>query len=217
MAYNSSTTIDDSRSGYSTQNSTFYSKRTPVPLPPNTSLNITTFISSRPHKTSTAFIDASNGRHLSYSDLWSSVDSLSFSLSSIYGVRKGHVILILSPNSLSFPIICLSVMSLGALITTTNPLNTSREIAKQVADSNPYLAFTTPELAHKLAGCKTPVVLIGDNSRNEKLSGLNVITTLDEMMMNKGGEKVVMMKERVCQNDDAALLYSSGTTGASKG
>uniref|UniRef100_A0A803LIM9 4-coumarate--CoA ligase n=1 Tax=Chenopodium quinoa TaxID=63459 RepID=A0A803LIM9_CHEQI len=69
-------------------------------------------------------------------------------------------------------------MSLGALITTTNPLNTTREISKQIADSKPFLAFTTPELAPKLAGSGVPVILLG-------------------------GEK--------------ALLYSSGTTGESKG
>ena len=159
-------TIDDQKSCFSTKTSTSYSKRPPIPLPPNTSLNITTFISSRPHNNPTAFIDASNGRHLSYSELWSSVDSLSHSLSSIFGARKGHVILLLSPNSLAFPLVCLSVVSLGALITTANPLNTSREVVEQVADSSPYLAFITPELSGKLAGCQVPIVLTEDDCKN---------------------------------------------------
>ncbi|XP_021756498.1 4-coumarate--CoA ligase-like 5 [Chenopodium quinoa] len=206
----------DKKSGFSSSNSTFYSKRRPIPLPPNTSLDITTFISSRPHHTTTAFIDATNDRHVSYSELWSTVDSLSFSLSSTWGVRKGHVILILSPNSLSFPLVCLSVMSLGALITTTNPLNTTREISKQIADSKPFLAFTTPELAPKLAGSGVPVILLGGEKGS--FGNLKILTTLEEMLTTvKGERKEVRVKERVCQNDAAALLYSSGTTGESKG
>ncbi|XP_021737149.1 4-coumarate--CoA ligase-like 5 [Chenopodium quinoa] len=203
----------DKKSGFCISNSTFYSKRPAIPLPPNTSLDITTFISSRPHCTTTAFIDATNERHVSYSELWSTVDSLSFSLSSTWGVRKGHVILILSPNSLSFPLVCLSVMSLGALITTTNPLNTTREISKQIADSKPFLAFTTPELAPKLAGSGIPVILLGGEKGS--FGNLKILTTLEEMV--KGERKEVRVKERVCQNDAAALLYSSGTTGESKG
>ncbi|XP_057248437.1 peroxisomal OPC-8:0-CoA ligase 1 isoform X2 [Beta vulgaris subsp. vulgaris] len=213
MAQDSSISIDNPKSGYSSINSTFYSKRPSIPLPPNTSLDITTFISSRPHKSTTAFIDASNGRHLSYSDLWSSVDSLSHSLSSTWNIRKGHVILILSPNSLSFPIVCLSVMSLGAVITTANPLNTTREIRKQVSNSDPKLAFATPELAHKLTGSGVRVVLLGE--------GDGKTTTLEEMV-KEGGERkekegMRVMRDRVDQNDAAALLYSSGTTGESKG
>ncbi|XP_057531629.1 peroxisomal OPC-8:0-CoA ligase 1 [Amaranthus tricolor] len=208
------------KNGFNPQTSIFQSKRPPISLPPNTSLDITTFISSRPHLNTTAFIDASTNRQLSYSDLWSTVDSLSFSLSSTWHIRKGHVILILSPNSILFPIVCLSVMSIGALITTANPLNTTREISKQVSDSNPVLVFTTLELAHKLSGSgsNVKVVLMGEGQMTE--GKVNVVTTLEEMV--KDGEERKekeggMVKERVSQNDAAALLYSSGTTGVSKG
>ncbi|THG12899.1 hypothetical protein TEA_017232 [Camellia sinensis var. sinensis] len=66
-----------------------------------------------------AFIDASTARHLTFAEVWMAVDSVASSLFSM-GIRKGHVILLLSPNSIFFPIVCLSVMSLGAIITTTN-------------------------------------------------------------------------------------------------
>ncbi|XP_074263864.1 peroxisomal OPC-8:0-CoA ligase 1-like [Silene latifolia] len=195
-------------SGYTATTSTFHSKRPPIPLPPNPTLDITTFISSRPHRTTTAFIDAITGRHLSYVDLWTAVDSLSHSLSTIYGITKGHVVLILSPNSIYFPIVCLSVMSLGALITTANPLNTNSEIAKQLADSGPKLAFVTRELVGKLTGCGIPIVLLEE--------GAGVVSSLGELMKGGGGKGEVR-REKVRQNDAAALLYSSGTTGVSKG
>ncbi|KAL5062220.1 hypothetical protein RYX36_023957 [Vicia faba] len=131
----------DPRSGFRSSNSIFYSKRQPISLPPNHSLDTTTFISSHAHQGHTAFIDASTGRHLTYTELWRSVEAVTSSLSSM-GIKKGDIILLLSPNSIYFPVVCLAVMSLGAIITTTNPLNTTHEIAKQIADSKPVLAFT---------------------------------------------------------------------------
>ncbi|CAN6801478.1 unnamed protein product [Brassica oleracea] len=37
----------------------------------------------------------------------------------------GHVVLILSPNSIYFPVVSLAVMSLGAVVITANTLNTA--------------------------------------------------------------------------------------------
>lgn len=140
------------------------------------------------------------------------VESVATALSNL-GIRKGDVILLLSPNSIYFPIICLSVMSLGAIITTTNPLNTTSEIAKQIADSKPKLAFTVPELLSKLADSKLPIVLIGKKS--DCLGNSKVIATFESMMKTEPSSNGV--KDRVTQDDTATLLYSSGTTGASKG
>ncbi|OMP02997.1 AMP-dependent synthetase/ligase [Corchorus capsularis] len=203
----------DSRSGFCRSNSTFYSKRNPIPLPRNDSLDVTTFISSRPHNGQVAFIDAGTGRHLTFAELWRAVDSVATCLSDM-GIRKGHVVLLLSPNSIFFPIVCLSVMSLGAIITTTNPLNTAAEIGKQIADSKPVLAFTIPLLLPKLAGSKIPIVLLDDHVTGN-VGQAKIVTTLQQMMKTEpSGSRV---RDRVNQDDTATLLYSSGTTGASKG
>ncbi|CAN1315444.1 Peroxisomal OPC-8:0-CoA ligase 1 [Linum perenne] len=192
----------DPRSGFSQSNSVFYSKRNPISLPPNPSLDVTTFISSQAHNGKTAFIDAATGRRLTFPDLWSAVDSVATHLSETMGIRKGHVVLLLSPNSMSFPIICLAVMSLGAIITTTNPLNTPREIAKQISDSRASLAFAVPELVPKLgSGAKQPLI----------------VSRLSEMLTKKANRSGQRVRERVDLEDTATLLYSSGTTGESKG
>ncbi|KAK8942082.1 4-coumarate--CoA ligase-like 5 [Platanthera guangdongensis] len=175
----------DPRSGFCSKNSIFYSKRKPIQLRTDPNIDVVTFISSHTHSSTTAFIDASTGQRLSYQDLWRSVKFLSFSLSSIHGVRKGQVVLILSPNSLHFPIVSLAVLSIGAILTTTNPLNNALELAAQIEDSRPVLAFTTSALLPKLGGHQFPLLLLEE--------------------------------EPVSQDDVATLLYSSGTTGTSKG
>ncbi|KAJ8539592.1 hypothetical protein K7X08_013844 [Anisodus acutangulus] len=221
MAEHTNGSTIDPKSGYSPSNSTFYSKRKPIPLPSNKSLDVTTFISSRAHKGKIAFIDAATGKQLTFSDVWNAVESLATCLFVDMGIRKGYVILLLSPNSIYFPIICLAVMSLGAIITTTNPLNTNREIAKQIKDSNPVLAFTIPQLVPKLTGSNLPVILI--NGEQDSIThthkfnhgNFKIVGNLEKMIQKKTCES--RLKERVIQSDTATLLYSSGTTGASKG
>ncbi|CAF2109674.1 BnaC08g19290D [Brassica napus] len=107
------------------------------------------------------------------------------------GIRRGDVVLILSPNSISIPLVCLSVMSLGAVVTTAS------EISRQVADCNPKLAFATPE------------------ERVGSTLGVRVVGSLSEMTKKKPSE--IRVRNRVNQDGTAMLLYSSGTTGRSKG
>ncbi|KAG6648337.1 probable CoA ligase CCL5 [Carya illinoinensis] len=205
--------VIDPKSGFCKSNSVFYSKRKTPAHPLNHSLDVTTFISSRAHHGKIAFVDASTGRHLTFPDLWLAVDSVATFLSEM-GVKKGHVIFLLSPNSISFPVVCLAVMSLGAVITTTNPLNTDREIAKQITDSKPVLAFTIRELVPKLAGSNLRIVLLDEQSI-PTVQNARIVATLEEMLKkHPSGTRV---RERVNQDDTATLLYSSGTTGASKG
>ncbi|KAG9443136.1 hypothetical protein H6P81_018990 [Aristolochia fimbriata] len=206
----------DPRSGFCASNSVFYSKRKPIPLPADEYLDLTTFIKSRaPRSGAVAFIDAATGRRLTFAQLWTAVDALAVSLH-IRGVRKGDVVLVLSPNSIYFPVIFLAAISLGAVLTTTNPLNTAGEIAKQVADSKPVMAFTVPALVEKVAAAAPdlPIVLVeiggaGDPRRRGP--------TVEEMVEEGANNKVGRVRERVGQEDTATLLYSSGTTGMSKG
>ncbi|KAJ8762221.1 hypothetical protein K2173_007377 [Erythroxylum novogranatense] len=203
----------DPRSGFCKSDSIFYSKRKTLSLPEKDCLDVTTFISSQPHRGSTAFIDATTGQELTYKQLWTAVDSVAAGLSEL-GVRKGQVVLFLSPNSIFLPIVYLSVMSLGAIITTTNPLNTPREIATQIADCSPSLVFTTLQLVPKLApyNSSLPIILMDDQNDYEG----RILTTFWDMI-KKPPRTLVTNQDVVFQDDIATLLYSSGTTGQSKG
>ncbi|KAJ4916259.1 4-coumarate--CoA ligase-like 2 [Raphanus sativus] len=206
----------DRKSGFCDSTSVFHSKREPMSLPPNQHLDVTTFISSQPHRGETAFVDAVTGRRLGFSELWLGVERVASRLHAL-GVRKGDVVIILSPNSILFPVVSLSVMSLGAVITTANPINTPGEISNQIEDSRPVLAFTTRNLVSKLPSSNDlPVVLMDDSRAASSFSRAKIVGSLEAMMETELSESS-RAKQRVSQDDTAALLYSSGTTGTSKG
>ncbi|KAH9307325.1 hypothetical protein KI387_035236, partial [Taxus chinensis] len=210
----------DPRSGYCNTNATFYSKRKPLNVPQEEYVDLPTFVSRHPHTGKIALIDSSTGNKITFPQLWHNVKSLAAGLSQS-GVKMGDVVLLLSPNSIHFPIICMAIMSIGAVVTTTNPLNTPAEIAKQAADSHAVLAFVTPELANKLAATNLSLVLIptlatrslsdlvaGDTPKSPAIRSL-----LDLMAADPAKAPTV----KISQDDTATLLYSSGTTGLSKG
>ncbi|XP_020093634.1 4-coumarate--CoA ligase-like 4 isoform X2 [Ananas comosus] len=213
----------DPRSGFCAANATFYSKRRPVALPAEPDLDVTTFLTSRRHSGTTALIDAATGRRVSFPELWRSVAAVASSLRAPpLSLRKGLVVLLLSPNSIHFPVVALAAMSLGAVITTTNPVNTPAEIARQVADAAPAVAFAPRALVPKLpARPDLPIVLLDDSrlaaAADDDDDDPRILCTIADMLAADPDPIPHPMMEPVRQDDPATLLYSSGTTGASKG
>ncbi|KAI4339267.1 hypothetical protein MLD38_024226 [Melastoma candidum] len=155
-----------------------------------------------------AFIDASTDSRLSFKDFCRSVKSLAAGLYGAIGVRRGDVVFVLAPNSIMYPVICLAVLSVGAILTTANPLNTTSEIAKQVTNSGARFAISAPEELHKLVSTGILTLL----TVKMKSKGL---TSVEELI--ESHDPVDLVVERPRQSDTAAILYSSGTTGVSKG
>ncbi|KAF3772349.1 4-coumarate--CoA ligase-like 5 [Nymphaea thermarum] len=203
------------RSGFCPSDCIFYSKRKPVALPMEEYLDVATFVSSLPHSGDVALIDATTGEKVTYPRLWSMVRSLAAGLSSL-GVRRGDVVLLVSPNSVRFPVVCLAVLSLGAVLTAANPLNTTQEIRQQASDSRPVLAFTTPDFLPKLASLGLPIVLMGDYSLGGGRLDVKVPATMQQLV-EAWPTPTEGLRDAVRQGDTATLLYSSGTTGRSKG
>eukprot|EP00253_Pinus_taeda_P022595 PITA_22595 len=109
----------------------------------------------------------------------------------------------------------MAVLSIGAIVTTTNPLHIAAEIAKQARDSAAVLAFATPSLAVKLAATKLAIVLIfSSSSELASQNDQNYISTLHKLLTSNPAHAPVV---KLRQDDTATLLYSSGTTGMSKG
>ncbi|XP_062087123.1 probable CoA ligase CCL5 [Humulus lupulus] len=188
-----------------------------IPTTPN--LDTATFVLSRfpPHhqaESRVALIDSATNQRVTYAELHRSVLSLASGLYHALGIRKGDVIFVLSPNSLLYPTICLAVLSIGAVLTTANPLNTESEIVKQVSDSGATLAIAAPECLHKLLSTGVPTIQTSRPSEGDELSIEELISSCDPVELTQSDTTGLI---RPSQSDTAAILYSSGTTGTSKG
>jgi len=159
----------------------------------------------------TAMIDGVTGSKISFSYI---VDVSRHVAGALYrrGVRQGDVLLIVSPNSLQFPIIVYATLAVGAVISTANPLYTAGEICAQMEDSGAKFVYTVPEQAEKVhAACKKygniqHILVDGEAAGCESFSSL----------LEEQGAPAPKPNIRP-QEDIAVLPYSSGTTGKPKG
>lgn len=203
------------KSGYG-RDGIFRSLRPPLVLPKDPNLSMVSFLfrnsSSYPHKP--ALIEADSNETLSFALFKSMVIKVSYGLVHL-GIKKNDVVLIFAPNSIRFPICFLGIVAIGAIATTSNPLYTVSELSKQVKDSNPKLIITVTELIDKVKGFNLPMVLLGSED-SSRVALSSKILNFHDLVSLSGSESEFPMVN-VKQTDTAALLYSSGTTGTSKG
>lgn len=199
------------RSGYG-HDGIYRSLKPSVVLPNDPNLSLVSFlfdsVSSFPNKT--ALIDADSSQTLSFAQIKSQVAKLAHGFLHL-GINKNDVILLFMHNNIHFPICFLAATAIGAIVSTVNPVYTIAELTKQVNDSNPKLVITVPKLWNKMKGFNLPTVIIG----SENATGSNV--TSFYALMEVAGPVMELPKNEVKQGDTAVLLYSSGTTGMSKG
>lgn len=193
----------------------FHSKRGAEYIPENPFLDLTTFVLDHPHMDRVALVDAPTGHSLTYREVKHLVYAVAAGLSDL-GVKQGDVVMILSPNGSHFPILAFAILAIGAVVTTTNPGNLSHELAKQAKDSGTKWVISAPGLVGKAAALKLPIILIdvlgGDDPKQVK--GITPIALVSELYR---GDPRRAPKVPIRQTDLAMLLYSSGTTGLSKG
>ncbi|KAF3654315.1 4-coumarate--CoA ligase-like 3 [Capsicum annuum] len=196
---------------YCAETGVYTSKHPSVKLPEDPFLDVVSFIFSHKHGGVCALVDSISGISVSYEELYPMVKSMASGLHK-RGVVKGDVVLILLPNSIYFPVVLLGALIIGAVVTTMNPLSSLLEIKKQVLDCGVSLVFTCSDKVDKLCTLDVPVIGVPEIL----VSGSN------------GGESSVFyelvtchpnwdLRPRISQQDTAVILYSSGTTGASKG
>ncbi|CAM6007667.1 unnamed protein product [Sphagnum balticum] len=218
----------DWRSGYGSDG-IYRSLRTQLRMPKQAELDLVTFLFSGkagdPQLANTAaLVDAETGEQLTFGELGVTVRSIAAGLAEL-GVRQGSTVMILLGNSIFFPVIFMAITSIGAVVTTVNPLNTRYEIAKQMRDSRTRFLITIPQLVSKVEGLESLLGLILLENPSSSLS--SVAAAAEENNNNKLSftpfSKLLATnpdkapRVRIRQTDTAALLYSSGTTGASKG
>ncbi|XP_057455956.1 probable CoA ligase CCL7 [Lotus japonicus] len=180
---------------------------------PNLSLvsHLFTKVSSFPTKP--ALIDADSNQTLSFSELKTLTVKLSHALLRHFNLAKNDVVLFLAPNSFLYPVCFLAVTSLGAVVSTVNPTYTLPEVSKQANDSAPKLVITVAELWDKVKHLNIPAVFLEPTTVPD-----SSVINIDELIgLELAGSVTDFPARDIKQGDTAALLYSSGTTGVSKG
>ncbi|XP_021273842.1 4-coumarate--CoA ligase-like 6 isoform X2 [Herrania umbratica] len=172
---------------YSPETGIYSSKHSSVSLPTDCFLDIVSFIFSHQHDGVTALIDSSSGYSISYSKLLPLIQSMASGLHHL-GVSQ------------------------GAIVTAMNPLASMLEIKKQIADSGVRFAFTLLDKVDKLKNLGVHAIGVPENLNldSEKTDFL-LFHKLIEGQFDKAPRPVIR------QQDTAAIMNSSGTTGVSKG
>lgn len=181
----------------------FQSPYPPVEIP-TTALSPFILERAKNYGSRIALIDATTGKHLTYSEFYNSVLSVASGLHR-FGFQQGQTFGIYASNCIEYAIAIHAVFLLGGTITTANPLCTASELSVQLKDSGTHYLLTTPSLIEKAseaaadAGVKDIFV-----TEESFLSLFQHIGSIPDISIDSD-----------C--DIAALPYSSGTTGFPKG
>jgi acyl-CoA synthetase (AMP-forming)/AMP-acid ligase II len=155
-----------------------------------------------------ALVDGPTGRVLTYAELASSVRQTAGGLVA-HGVAAGDVLALCSPNSPDFAIAYFAALAAGAVVTTVNPLAPVGDIARQLTHSRARWLITTAALAAGGAGQAASAAGIRETfvfGATRAAGPAIPFTWLTDIDL-----------PAISPDDDAVLLYSSGTTGLPKG
>ncbi|KAL0554506.1 hypothetical protein IC582_008428 [Cucumis melo] len=183
-------------------------------LPSDPFLDVVSFIFSVQfqHNGHSALIDSLTGNSISYKELFPMVKSMASGLHNL-GISQGDVVLLMLPNSIFYPIIILGALYLGAVITTMFPQSSSSEIKKRITDCNVRLAFTITQKIKNFEALGIKTIGVPENTNFDLMRPMGFSSFYE--LISSGSD--LIKRPVIRQEDTAAILFSSGTTGVSKG
>ncbi|KAJ2064661.1 hypothetical protein GGI17_000803 [Coemansia sp. S146] len=127
------------------------------------------------------------------------------------GVRPGHVVAIVMPNSVHYLPITLAVLTLGATCTLANPAYTPRELSHQLSDSQAHVVITAAALHPLVAEAAESdiTILLADSN---PVSEIPDTRSIFDLLSNRD-----FPRPDTVHLAPAFIPYSSGTTGLPKG
>ena len=145
-----------------------------------------------------------DGLVLSYAQLRDAAGRFASLLASL-GVQPGDRVALMLPNVPAFPVAFYGALAAGAIVVPMNPLLKSREVAYYLGDSGARVVFAWHAAA-------------GEAAKGAADAGAQVIGVEDpDLSAMLDGQQPVATWADAADEDDAVILYTSGTTGQPKG
>jgi acyl-CoA synthetase (AMP-forming)/AMP-acid ligase II len=155
-----------------------------------------------------ALIDGQTGERVTYSDLRASVDAGAAGLAGL-GVGPGDVVALMSHNQPRYAIALHAAIAAGAAVTPINPVLTSGELIKQLANSKAKVLITSEAVVDKALDAAAAaelehVFVLGEATGARSFSELFTAGPAPKPDLDPATAVAV-------------LPFSSGTTGTAKG
>lgn len=166
------------------------------------------FTAHAPQDRSKPFIEKPDGSVITYADVESGTARIANSLAEL-GLAPGDRVAVQVDKSAEALLLYLACLRLGAVYIPFNPAYTIAELRYLLADAQPKLFICTP------ARYEESTALVRE-------LGIENVRTLgsagDGTLLEKLPQAATSFSDHPCSGDDlAAILYTSGTTGRSKG
>lgn len=144
------------------------------------------------------------------------------------GLQRGERVAVMLPNVLQYPIAVLAILRAGLVVVNVNPLYTARELTHQLADSGARAIIVLDTLVPTLQAC-----LAQTQVQHLVWTGIDDLLSADDPLMPElplplplaqgfktalaCGARQPWQRPQLQSGDLAALQYTGGTTGVSKG
>ena len=167
-----------------------------------------------------ALVDGSVGsdfKSKTFEELYHQTYSFGYQLREKFGIKKGDVVAIMSPNHINYFSVFHGIGLCGASTTPVNPLYTADELHHQLEITKAKLIIFHPSCLGIIKSIKNPIPFLSIGGGVEVIPG---VETIDSMMlepMENINEDSFLRAEDFDQNSVMTLPFSSGTTGKAKG
>jgi fatty-acyl-CoA synthase len=155
-----------------------------------------------------AIVDASDGRRYTYRQLNQYANRLAAYLQRNGGLREGDRLAVISKNSIEYIILFFACAKLGIVLVPLNYRLPQAALAELLDDANPHmLAFsdTFEDMAHQMGKSISDVQFLSMSDDKSGVLGIIVEEAEGPVIYDATADDIAM------------ILYTSGTTGKSKG